>query len=304
MLRRPATLREVRVRTHRGWRAGLAAATMLVATAPAFAGGFLDWLFHHDVQVITSTDATPAGALLRAASPSHPVYYVALSVGYHDFGAAIAGDKLPAPQDMNRTIVRVLAKQGFLPADAQHRASQLIIFAWGTLYPNIVPDPWNPNLPGTQLNLSQTLGFLGGDKLGLVPEHPEDERDTLFPGLTRFNSDAQAIASVAGDDLYVAALASYEFPMAQPKHPKLLWRSKISCPARGLVMADTLPTMLVIAGPNIGHATASPVWVNASDKFKPDVRIGNPKVEEYLDSVEPPVDGNQDAPPKGGRTGK
>ncbi len=290
---RPSALRNVGVRVQRGWHAALAVGTFLVAATPAFAGGILDWLFHHDVRVITSTDATPAGALLRPASLSDPVYYAALSIGYRDLGVSMAGgDKPPAPQDMIRNIVRILAKQGYLPADTQHRATQLIMFVWGTLRPDVEA--------GTQLNRSQMLRFLGGDKLDMVTEHPDDRieslrMESLLPGLTRLDPDAEAIADVAGDDLYVVALVSYEFPLKQPEHPKLLWRTKISCPASGLVLADTLPTMVALAARYIGRATGRPVWVDASDEFKPDVRIGNPKVEEYLDSEGPP--------PKSGPTG-
>jgi hypothetical protein len=292
------------MKTRRGWRTALVVGVALCATAPVLHAGFLDWLLHHDVQVITSTDTTPTGALLRAPSPSDPVYYLAMSVGYRDFGGAIAGDKLPVPQEMIRTIVRVLAKDGFLPADANHPPTQFIIFAWGTLYTDIMQNPWNPDMPGTQLNRWQMLRFLGGDKLGLVPDYPDPWLDQQMPGLTRFNPSAEAISSVAGDNLYVVALAGYEFPMQQPKHPKLLWRTKISCPSRGLVLADTLPTMLAIAAPYIARDTREPVWVNASDKFKPDVRIGNPKVEEYLDSVPVPVLEKEAAQPKGAASGK
>ncbi|MGA2445662.1 MAG: hypothetical protein ABSG50_09580 [Opitutaceae bacterium] len=305
-----------------GWRAALAAGLFLITAAPAFPQGLLQWLYHHEVQVITSTDIMPAGLLLRPPSPTDPVYYVAKNFGYRDFGAVMTGDKLPVPQDMMRTIVRVLAKAGYLPADARHPPTQLIIFAWGTLYrddmPNpvshmtpypsnhlaMVPNPQNFNLPDTQLNYGRELRFLGGDKLGLVSEYLDDSMVPPIPGLTRIDSDAEAIRRVAAENLYVAALAGYEFPVQQPRHPKMLWRTKISCPAAGLVLADTLPPMLVIAAPYIGRETSGPVWVNASDKFKPDIRIGIPKVEEYLDSTQVPVIEKQAAPPKGGRSGK
>ena len=41
--------------------------------------------------------------------------------------------------------------------------------------------------------------------------------------------------------------------------------------------------MLALAGPNIGRETAKPVAVRATDKFKPDVKIGDPSVVEYID---------------------
>ncbi|HUJ42739.1 MAG TPA: hypothetical protein VLW52_03925 [Opitutaceae bacterium] len=289
-----------------GWRIVVVAGALLLGSASASAAGFLDWLgVHHDVQVITATDLTPAGMLLRPASPEHPVYYVAVSRGYHDFGDAIAGDKLPDPHEMIRTIARVLAKQGYLPADDRHPATQCVILSWGTLYPIKVPYASDSTQPPTQLNRFSMLQFLGGNQIGLVPEHPDPSFDAvLLPGLTGFNPNAEAIASVAGEDLYVVALAGYEFPEAQPKHPKLLWRTKISCPARGLVLADSLPTMVTIAGPYIGRSTAAPVWVNASDRFKPDVRIGNPKVEEYIDSPSVPIFESGHAATKPKREGK
>jgi len=275
-----------------GWRIALAAGALLLGSVQAFAaGGLLDLLFGigHDVQVITATDMTPAGALLPPASPEHPVYFLAVSAGYRDLGGYMAGDKLPAPQNMIREVMRVLAKQGYLPADSEHRPTQCIIFAWGTLYPVTMPNP-NPDWPDFQLNGTSMMRFLGGSKLGLVSDQPEPGLDTtLLPGLTRFNPKAEAIASVSRDYLYAIKLASYEFPVARPNRPKLLWRTKISWPSRGLVMAETLPTMMSIAGPYIGRDTKAPVWVNASDKFKPEVRIGNPKVEEYLDSAEVPI---------------
>ena len=270
------------------WRGATLAALLLLAPPPASAGNLLDWLFRHDVQVITSTDMMPAGSLLRPPSQSAPVYYFAANAGYHDFGGIIAGDQLPATGDMVKFLARALAKAGFLPADAQHPPTECIVFTWGTFYREIMPS-MNPDWPGTQMNRLAMVRFLGGDKLGLVPDSPDPWGATEMPGLTRFNPDAEAIADVARDDLYVVALAGYEFPMKEPKHPQLLWRTKISCPARGLVMADTLPTMVAIAAPYIGRETGAPVWINASDKFKPEVHIGNPKFEGYLDSTPVPV---------------
>jgi hypothetical protein len=284
--------------TRAGWRTALAAGVFCLMAGPAFPGGFFEWLFHRDVQVITTTDTTPAGALRRPASPSNPIYYIAINAGYHDFGAAMAGDKLPAPQEMVRTIVKVLAQDGFLPADASHPPTQVIMFTWGTLYPDVMPNMGNPGLPDIQLNRRQAIRFLGGNKLGLASRDPDQLEDTLYPGLTLFNPDARAIVDVARAGLYVVALAGYEFPMEQPKHPKQLWQTRISCPATGLVMADTMPTMVAIAAPHIGNETRRPVWVNASDKFKPEVRVGNPKFEEYLDSGQLPIYEKEAAPAK------
>ena len=292
-------------RLHRtGWRAAFGAGVFAFIAVPALQAGFFEWLFHHEVQVITSTDSTPAGALLRPASPAEPVYYTALIKGYHVFGATMGGEKLPAQQEAVQAIAQALAQAGYLPADARHHATQVIMFSWGTMNPDVEPNLWNPSMPGSQLNYSSMVRFLGGDKLRLTTGYAGEPQESLLPGLTSFDPSARAISSVARDSLYVVALAGYEFPVTQPKHPKLLWRTKVSCPATGLVLPDTLPTMLTIAAPHLGHATNRPVWVNASDKFKPEVRIGNSKFEGYLGTGGPPAPEDKAAPPKAGSGGK
>jgi hypothetical protein len=287
-----------------GWRAAFVAGVVFSTVTPAFPAGFFERLFHHDVQVITSTDFTPAGALLRPPSPSAPIYYTALITGFHAFGATMGDEKVPAQQEAVRAIAEVLAQGGYLPADSQHRATQVIMFSWGTMYPDVAPNLWNPGMPGSQLNYTSMLRFLGGDKLRLTADYAGEEPGSLLPGLTSFDPDATAISHVARESLYVVALAGFEFPVTQPKHPKLLWRTKVSCPATGLVLVDTMPTMLTIAAPYLGRATSRPVWVNAADKFKPAVRIGNSKFEGYLEPGRPPANQQNDAPAKKGNGGK
>jgi len=288
-----------------GWRATLVFGALFIAAAPKLSAGLFELLFHHDVQVITSTDVTPAGALLRPASPSNPVYYLPLIKGYHVFGVSYGGEKVPSKEEAMRPIVRILADDGYLPADSHHRPTQVIMFAWGSLYPNVRPDPGaDPDMPGSQVNYTQTVQFLGGEKLGLLSNLTAELTDTMLPGLTRFDPDADAISHVAREALYVIALAAYEFPVVEPKHPRMLWRTKISCPATGLVMADTLPPMITIAAPYIGRETGRPVWVNANDKFKTDVQIGNLKVEEYLGPGKPPANSGKPAPATTGPSGR
>ena len=49
----------------------------------ASAGSLLDLLLpKNEVEIITVTDTTPTGALLRPASPANPVFYMAVSMGF------------------------------------------------------------------------------------------------------------------------------------------------------------------------------------------------------------------------------
>ena len=254
-------------------------------------GGVLDWLLpKHDVQVITVTDTTPVGALLRPASATHPVYYLGVSLGYRDFGGIVAGEKIPAKAEVIKTLTKVLAKSGYIPATKDHPPSIALVWSWGTLNTDRFYAGSDSMMDAPQINRSQMLRFLGAYKMGLVSKTPEPFSDELFmPGLTFRAPDADAIYDISEEDLYVVALAAYDFRALREKKRVLLWTTKISCPSRGLVLPETLPAMLAIAGPYIGHETAKPVWINASDKFKPNVQVGDPKLLEYLDSNKLPI---------------
>lgn len=245
----------------------------------------------HDVQVITVTDATPQGALLRTPSPTNPVYYIAINAGFHDFGAAIGGIKSPPTKDVIATIGKVLAKQGYLPATQAHPPTQILLFTWGTLNVDRFDASGTAMSPtdAPQVNRRQMLRFLGAYKLGLVAKDPHGFDDTMDMGLAFHDATQSDFLDVASDDLYVAAIASYDYQAMLQKKKVLLWTTKISCPSIGLDLAESLPVMLAIAGPNIGRETPKPVWINASEKYKPEVQIGDAKVLEMFDPEKMPV---------------
>lgn len=258
---------------------------LLVVGAIGMRAGLLD---RPDLQVITVTDVPAERALLRPPSDKDPVYYVAACVGFRDFAASMAGEKIPKQEDMIRIFSKVLAKQGFLPADEQHPPTQILVYAWGTMYPNRISLYYGNQLMPVQLNPNQMMGFLGGDRLGLVSKQGDTPMADI-EGLTFRPAEAAALADVATSDLYVAAVSGYDFQAAQSGQAKILWSTKISCPSRGFWLAEALPAMLTIAGPNIGRETARPVWARAGDRFKPNIKLGDPQLEEFLDSGDLPV---------------
>lgn len=274
--------------TARQLRVGLA--LLVSASGPAYAS-ILDWLFtKRDIQVVTVTDTTPVGALRRPVSPANPAYYVAVSAGFRDFGGIVAGEKAPPKEAVYQAMGNVLAKQGYLPAGDGRPASLLLLWTWGTMNTDRVYS-FNPDdTEGRQVNRRQLLRFMGAYKLGLVAKEPNALMDdTLMPGVLLRDADQDLINDLSTEDLYVAAIAAYDYAAATRKEKVLLWTTKISCPSRGLGMPETLPVMLALAGPNIGRETPKPVAVKATDKFKPEVRIGDPTVVEYLQSNTIPV---------------
>jgi hypothetical protein len=150
----------------------------------------------------------------------------------------------------------------------------------------------NPDdIDGQQINRRQLMRFMGAYKLGLISKEPTGFMDDLMtPGLSFRDADQDLIYGLATEDLYVAAIAAYDFQAMKRKEKVLLWTTKISCPSRGLALPETLPVMLAIAGPNIGRETARPVAVRASDKFKAEVTIGDPTVVEQFGGTVPVVE--------------
>lgn len=262
-------------------------AALVPAASAKSLTNFVDSLFARpELRVVTVTDLTAAGSLRREASPSNPIYYVAGSAGYREFGAMVAGERMIPPKEVTENIVKVLAKQGYLPASDSHPPSVILMWTWGTMNASYVQHLWNGGgFTGVQVNERQLLNFLGGYKVGLGgPTNPF--QDDLAPGLIPLSDAAEEIKEAAKDHLYVASVSAYDYEAALQRQPVLLWTTKISAPARGFWLPEILPSMLVIASPMFGRETAKPVWVNATDKFRPEVILGDPRFVEYAEQAE------------------
>jgi hypothetical protein len=266
------------------FRGGLVA--LMMGGAASAHAGVLDWLFpKRDVEVIAVTDTTPAGLLRRPASPANPIYYQAVSAGFRDFGGAVGGEKIPPKDEVMKVIGKVLAKQGFLPGGPEHPPTLILIWTWGTMNTDMMYSA-DPDDPGRQINRSQLLRFMGGYKLGLITKEPSAfSNDLLMPGTLFRDADSELISDLATEDLYVAAISAYDYAAAAEGKKVQLWTTKISCPSRGLSLPETLPAMLALAGPHIGKETAKPVQIKAADKFKPEVKIGDPIMVDYMEKT-------------------
>ena len=267
--------------------AALALLAAGIAAAPCAKADFLFGLDPHP-NVITVTDTTPAGRLVPPASPEHPVYYVAEDLGFREFGAPVPGDTLPPHKEILAVIVNTLRKHGFVPRDNTHHASQFIIFNWGTMY---APLSAGEMVGGAQQldhpANARLLRFMGGDKLDLMWDTAVNNPSITMGGnmvdahiltLGLRSALAEKIHDAAEGDLYVAALGGYDYKALLKGKAVQLWQTRISCPADGLALAETLPVMIVAAGPLIGRETALPVWKDATEETLGHVDIGELKV--------------------------
>ena len=260
----------------------------LICAAPTHAS-VLNWLFPKaEVQVVAVTDTSPAGLLRRPVSTANPAYYMAVSAGYRDFGGIIAGEKVPPKDEVMQVIAKVLAKQGYLPSTDQHPPTLLLFWTWGTMNADRMVTMNGDE--GPQTNRRQLMRFMGAYKLGLISKDKSGFQDEIAnSGVLFRDADQDLIYELASEDLYVAAISAYDFAAATRSEKVLLWTTKISCPSRGLVMKEALPVMMALGGPHIGRETEKPVSVKATDKLKPEVKIGDPTVVEYLEKTKVPV---------------
>jgi hypothetical protein len=249
--------------------------------------GIRDFLLpKHELEAITVTDMTAAGALRRIPTPDNPMYFVGVSAGYMKLGGLKGGEKPISRQFVTSVMLKALAKQGYLPASVEHEPEIAIVWTWGTL--NAQKTLFLPS-SDTPLNHAQLVRFLGGEKLGYASRRsfafPEyEQRIGLVPG-----GDLGVLLEVANDDLYIAVIAAYVPGERASETPVMLWQTRVSTPSRGFWLPEVMPAMLAIASPYIGQETAKPVWVRATDKFKPDIQLGDTKLVEYIGQGKAPV---------------
>ncbi len=229
-----------------------------------------------DALTVAVTDLTEAGRQRPIPSPSQPVYYTGLNVGYRVYaGAETAGDPPPDQKTMLGVITRVLAEQGFLPADARNPATQLIACSWGII------GSGGHNLigPGTGLE------FLGAAKLGFL-EEPDPLLGPTAMDVARRNlrsGKAETLSQMAHDRLYAVVLRAYDLESTLAGKAEQLWETRIACSSTSGSLAKALPSIVVSAKRAVGRETEEPVVRNAARTREAWVEIGESTVVEYID---------------------
>jgi hypothetical protein len=265
--------------------------TLALALPPAPADAGIVELIRgrRELEVITVTDVSSDGHALPAPSPDQPQYYIAASRGFRDLGSAMGGIKEPVPAEVIRLISSELAKRGYLPGTPHSApASLLLVYTWGTLNADRFTGPNLDSAP-VVLNHRQIVRFLGGKKAG-VDDLVFDPLTFPVAGLTQYNYEANRILEVAREDFYVVVVSAYDLERLRRRDThRPLWTTRIAAPGLGFSLPDVMPAMLAIGGPRFGRETARPVWSRATEEFKPNVRLGELKLLDYLQDAPLPV---------------
>ena len=250
---------------HRGF-AVVGAALLLFAGPGAVSAGLMEKFLHRDVDVITVTDVTDDGKILPAATPDKPIRYQLIYVGEISFNSRWGGESIPPKQDIIQWLMASLKAQGYLPADKEHPAEQVLVYGWGL----------NPG--GFSWSV---VGFLGGDKANLIwgKYHFSSMADPQLshPNMIPTNLGVK-IMEFAEDSLFVGIVRSFSMESLNGTKVTQLWETRFGCPARGLGLDDTMPLLIKAAALNFGRETIRPVALNASDAFGGSVTLGEFKV--------------------------
>lgn len=228
----------------------LVALTLLQLAAPIpLQSNPLGWWLRRDVDVITVTDVTEAGKAHPPATPAQPVYYKIIDLGQEDFGRAWAGERVPHFRTARAWLMKALARQGYLLADEQHPPTQLLVFSWG-------------------MTSQGAFDFMGGDRM------PPPLPGWFAPPIGIW---AKVIA-LSSDDVFLGLVKAFTIESETAPQVTLLWQTRFGCAANGLGMMEALPLMIEVASPNFGRETLLPVNVNASERFRGRVDLGELKV--------------------------
>ena len=266
--------------------AGLLGFVLSATAARADFDTFLKRILARDVEVIAVTDMTDAGKALRHPSKAQPMYYEALVLGYMDFGRAIAGTPTPNKDKMLKLILKLLADQGYYPANRKHPPEMLLALRWGTMN-----ETWG-----------MALSFMGGEKLDLMWQLEPLSINTTMQHMTQHMHGPlnDFVSECATGDLYVISIMCFDEQEALKGKTKLLWHTKASCPANGLDIEPTLRQMARQAAPMIGRETEKPVWKTAP-QYEGHVELGEMRVVDEIQTDKLPItDASEDeAAPKG-----
>lgn len=217
---------------------------------------------------IVATDVTEAGKAAATPTPQTPVYYVGRSLGCRL--GSMAGDTLPDEMEMHRIVTNVLAKQGYIGTRPElHEPSLLLVVQWGYL------EPRSENL----------LWFLGYDR-SLDAQAPADPK---HPGPERFRTrsrETETIVNYAGDSVYGVIVTAFDYKSVGTGNPVIYWQSRIGLPANGKSMAQAIPSMIIAAGPALGHESKLPVLASADNAREGYVEFREPEFIGYKEDLE------------------
>lgn len=247
------------------------------------------------LMVMIHTEFTKLGRETCKATAAHPVYYTGKDGGETEIGDVIGGERIPNAKKFSEVLVKILSENGYLPASKANPPTIFIHYRWGSFNALSSIDGGNADgspEPDDDLqinNLVERVSLVGGEKKALEYVRAVNAGSLNF---WENNPQNQFIMSEARSNRYFVIATAYDYAAATQGKQVILWRTAISTDSNGVTMDESLPGLVVVAGPYFGHETAGPVRLNRPVIKEGQVTIGPFLVKEDL----PPDVPNAPAP--------
>jgi hypothetical protein len=200
---------------------------------------------------------TPYGKTLPKTTPENPTRYILHQGDMKEFGEIYGGQVTPAPEYLHRMLTRSLTVNGYLPADDDGPPPALALFYhWGP-YQAMDQEDRRAFPEQARRQRFERAKLVGGD----VFARQMDEAlslSNLFPRSTV----QEYLDYQAEHDLYFAVISAYDYAALARGERKLVWRANLTVNAQGVNLAESLPPLVLSAGPVLGRDTAEPLIVS------------------------------------------
>jgi hypothetical protein len=184
------------------------------------------------VLVNAVVDVTPEGEKSVEPSPSNPVHYFPMIVGYFEQGSWPA-EALPSSYQVLHTVAQALASRGYLVKTRTSPATVLLTFRWGRL----APRSDFTRMDGIDDDMAS---LVGGLNKGFEINDPSEARKT------EFLVDASL-------PRYFLVIEAYDYAAAAQKNKIPLWCARVSLDAEGQTLRSALRPLVAVAAPLLGH---------------------------------------------------
>ncbi len=205
--------------------AGLVAAALLLPVSPARAD---------ERAMLLAVDLTREGRQVAPPTPEHPAYYVPVFLGYHERGLqAQHFQRKPADEgQIQRQLVGMLAKQGYLLASHEHPPTLTIAFEWGTISP--VYDPTRRVINAAEIRTC----VLGA---------------TLWDVSTAHGAFTQEMLSLSAR--HYLLITAFAYQRQAVREDVMLWRAHATTDAWGNYLDEVIEPLIMTARPGLGRET-------------------------------------------------
>jgi hypothetical protein len=267
-----------------------------------------------DLTVIT--EMTDAGRQAAPVTPEHPGYFELFSAGFRQLGDVPANEKTLAKEDVAKLLTRALATNGYHPAKAPEQPpSVLIIYTWGSHNRRDEADAENPSLSAQAVaaNILDRAALVGGERfaqkllelfeqadsmqIAASARVPPGGEQVITPEMVEFANPVAMFRRASGkneslldqttNDVYYVVASAYDYRSATSNRKILLWRTRMTVAAQGVSQEQTLPTLMLSAGPYFGRDMPEAELLTKRPVPNGTVEIGTPVVVPSAEAPKP-----------------